>query len=478
MLFPRVGHVQWHINITGKVAEGILCRAGLPVPKREEGPDVLVLFNRNSPVIQRLLRSGKRPTSVSSDGTSLHIHVQQLVDRPVTLNKDGVVSIAGNLQHQTLAGLKAVMGADHDRSAPWKHASHDQELFLRTRKGVFAIDAVPLNWDGEWVPCDPGELLPFTTCDAAGNGTAIDVATLEGAYKPARRRVCTVDREVRLDPMGHDAELLQLSSRQHHLAFDGRKTRHGIVPVEVTEWESALATASAKVGTLSGYMDHVVCFLQHFDKLNAFYSTRSQLDRRLYTHCARQSAMQRLCNQLLPTRDHVLVIGGGFVNRWGERGARRGGCAPAVRALVEFIARVRRVVIVNEAYTSARCGHCKNPAATMVPCRGGDSRMLQCDTCDAPPVHRDVHGASNIRELMAHYIRTRSRPAYLSGPAVARFTSPGDPLVAEDDSESDDTDDSDYVDDEEEEDDDDFDYDHDFSEDGSEYEGESDESSA
>ncbi len=35
-----------------------------------------------------------------------------------------------------------------------------------------------------------------------------------------------------------------------------------------------------------------------------------------------------------------------------------------------------------------------------------------------------------------------------------------------------------YVDDEEEEDDDDFDYDSDFSEDGSEYEGESDESSA
>ncbi len=71
-----------------------------------------------------------------------------------------------------------------------------------------------------------------------------------------------------------------------------------------------------------------------------------------------------------------------------------------------------------------QCTGEKNPAATMVPCRGADSRMLQCNTCDAPPVHRDVHGASNIRELMAHCIRTRSRPAYLSGPAVARFTTP------------------------------------------------------
>jgi hypothetical protein len=57
-----------------------------------------------------------------------------------------------------------------------------------------------------------------------------------------------------------------------------------------------------------------------------------------------------------------------------------------------------------------------------------------------------------------------------SGPAVAWFTTPGDPLVAEDDS-----DDSDYVNDKKKE-EDDFDYD--FSNDDSEYDGESNEQSA
>ncbi len=58
--------------------------------------------------------------------------------------------------------------------------------------------------------------------------------------------------------------------------------------------------------------------------------------------------------------------------------------------LLVLVCVVRRAVIVtgNEAYTSARCGYCKNPSATMmVPCRG-----VCCSVTPAVPrEHRDVH---------------------------------------------------------------------------------------
>ena len=178
-------------------------------------------------------------------------------------------------------------------------------------------------------------------------------------------------------------------------------------------------------GSLQGFVEHCVVFLRHHQALNKFSSSRTHLDVKLWTAGCRRSAIQRVCNILAPTKDTVVFIGDGFCNSWAATGVRRR--APvALRAVVQQLCRLVRVVIVNEYRTSKACCECKDVDAEMHP-DSADWRLLRCDHC-GHVTNRDRNGARNIEAVVLQWQLEGTRPRHLDGLSLRRFPSVGDPL--------------------------------------------------
>jgi hypothetical protein len=87
---------------------------------------------------------------------------------------------------------------------------------------------------------------------------------------------------------------------------------------------------------------------------------------------------------------------------------------PAVKTLVRYLGSKRKVIFVNEFLTSKKCPRCQivGDAKCDYVCEL-PGRMVKCSRCTRQ-WDRDQMAAMNIREVFEEWLRTGTRPPYLS----------------------------------------------------------------
>ena len=161
--------------------------------------------------------------------------------------------------------------------------------------------------------------------------------------------------------------------------------------------------------------------------------------RRLTRKMCHQHALDGCANVIAPNSDALVLFGANFLGRGSRKGDRR---SIITRKLRRHLARVRKVVLIDEYLTSQVCWKCshkcceansergphpfkRSPSGKyneLEPCYArmnkadkDEHRNLYCHKCNCR-INRDLNAACNIMSIYRSLVTTGTRPPCLTKP--------------------------------------------------------------
>jgi len=199
--------------------------------------------------------------------------------------------------------------------------------------------------------------------------------------------------------------------------WTGPLERRAADDIELLQRERGLSVTSKHVENFHLYALHR---LRHFADRQAVYSQPKVSRLKFDAYTNQQRHYDRTVKEYFPDADKTIVYGAGcgFMNTARINGVRKYSHDRLLRALRNH---GRKVIIVDESYTTKRCSNCVevNGVSSGVIVSKSPHRYVYCPIC-RKGTHRDKNGAKNIflKALMKNKEQNFSPPSVVG---VAMF---------------------------------------------------------
>ena len=161
-----------------------------------------------------------------------------------------------------------------------------------------------------------------------------------------------------------------------------------------------------KTSNQDAFLEGIRVFHQHRRTLEKYYGSGTVRSRRLRRYGSTQSGMEKLLKMVAPAEDTILAYGNGYFGASARKGCQGG--PPVCKSVRRYLARFRRVVLIDEFRTSVRSSCC----GAVLPWSKGGPRTILCPGC-GKEIERDVNAAQNMLAIWTSHLKDGSRPPAL-----------------------------------------------------------------
>jgi len=184
--------------------------------------------------------------------------------------------------------------------------------------------------------------------------------------------------------------------------------------------QNQLKDRSLRVATFGIFVTNLALFVETSETLRRYYARRTMANAWSQNTQRRQRASDLILEFLSPavdkvnpahdTAQDVIAFGRNYFGRRCMPGDKNG--APVCKSIRRRLAATRRVVLIDEYFTSQKCYKCHAQLDMDDKTRVGTCTGAGCDNkCD-----RDVNAAKNIRAVFDARVSGWRRPPYLCRP--------------------------------------------------------------
>ena len=175
-------------------------------------------------------------------------------------------------------------------------------------------------------------------------------------------------------------------------------------PVDIKVAEQTLSAIAFR-GNADAFGASIALWCVNYDKVQAHYSQPKAARSNMGNVGCVQRTREKVIRTISKNPTDVIAFGSGFKGQRAQRGAYT---TPVMKVLTDHLAKVRRVLAINEYFTSQKCHRCRKQLID----HPKHKREKCCPHCRRD-VDRDLNAALNIRAVFRSWVEWGERPPYL-----------------------------------------------------------------